>query len=105
MPFDPNANQLISLENASVLTANFRQKFPDSITANAYNKKQMLLLLNQTNCEGFRVYNGIDALGVQQLVIVGVDANGDDLFRGILIDQAQPCPTVCSSPNVLNSNT
>lgn len=105
MPFNPNANQLISLRDASILTANFRQANPAATIANAYNKRQMLELLEQENCAGFRVYNGLDDKGDQQLVIVAVDDRGDDLFEGILIDCSQPCPTVCSTTNPLNTNT
>jgi hypothetical protein len=105
MPFNPNANNVISLEEASALTANFRQEFPDSIKANAYGKRDMQTLLSQQNCVGFRIYNGLDEKGDQQLVIVGVDSNGDDLYEGVLLDTAQPCPTICSSENPLNANT
>jgi hypothetical protein len=105
MPFNPNANNVISLEEASVLTSNFRQEFPDSIKANAYGKRDMQVLLAQQDCVGFRIYNGIDEKGDQQLVIVGVDENGNDLYEGVLLDTAQPCPTICSSENPLNTNT
>lgn len=44
MPFNPNEDQLISLEEASELTANFRAKFPNALLANAYNKHQMIQL-------------------------------------------------------------
>ena len=105
MPFNPNANQTISLEEAASLTANFREQFPNAIFANAYGKSQMLELLEQRNCEGFRIYNGLDVDGVQQLIIVAVDINGNDLYRGCLLDKSQPCPTICSSANPLNTNT
>jgi hypothetical protein len=105
MPFNPNSNHVISLEEASVLTANFRKKFPDSIKANAYGKRDMQVLLAQQNCVGFRIYNGIDEKGNQQLVIVGVDENGNDLYEGVLLDRSQPCPNVCSDENPLNKNT
>lgn len=105
MPFNPNFDNLISLEDASKLTANFRQAFPSAVKANAYGKRLMQQLLEQENCDGFRIYNGLDDEGSQQLVIVAVDQNGNDLYDGILLDRAQPCPTICSSENPLNSNT
>jgi hypothetical protein len=105
MTFNPNVNNLIELEAAAELTANFRRIFPNAITANAYGKRDMLSLLAQDDCEGFRIYNGIDDLGAQQLVIVAVDGDGNDLHRGILLDNSQPCPSVCSSANPLNTTT
>jgi hypothetical protein len=105
MPFNPNTDNSISLEDAAVLTANFRQAFPSAVTANAYGKSQMLALLEQQNCAGFRIYNGIDEVGAQQLIIVAVDADGNDLYRGVLLDRSQPCPSICSTENPLNTNT
>ena len=105
MPFNPNTDNSISLDDAAVLTANFRQSFPTAVIANAYGKRQMLALLEQADCAGFRIYNGLDGRGAQQLVIVAVDADGNDLYRGVLIDHTQPCPHVCSTENPLNTNT
>jgi hypothetical protein len=105
MPFNPNLDNSISLEDAAKITANFRQAFPTAVIANAYGKRQMQELLEQENCEGFRIYNGIDDEGSQQLIIVGVDASGNDLYEGVLIDHTQPCPSICSTANVLNTNT
>lgn len=105
MPFNPNANQLITIETAAIYTAKYRKTFPNTVIANAYVKNQMLSLLNQNNCEGFRIYNGIDENGAQQLVIVGVDADGNDLYHGLIMDCSQPCPTICSTTNPLNTNS
>lgn len=105
MAFNPDIDNTISLEEAAQFTANFRQAFPNAIKANAYGKRYMIELLEQEDCEGFRIYNGIDEKGDQQLIIVGVDHRGDDLFRGVLLDKTQPCPTICSEENPLNTNT
>lgn len=105
MAFNPDIDNSISLEDAAQYTANFRQAFPNATTANAYGKGLMLELLEQRNCAGFRIYNGIDEKGDQQLVLVGVDIHGNDLYRGVLLDRSQPCPNVCSEENPLNKNT
>jgi hypothetical protein len=104
MRFDPIADQSIKLGEAAILTASFRKKFPNDLLANAYNKSQMQTLLNQTKCAGFRIYNGLDGSGIQQLVIVGVDANGDDLYEGILLDKAQTSPPISLQENPLNAD-
>lgn len=103
--FDPNYDNTISLNDAAKLTKKFRDDFPGAIKANAYNKSQMLDLLNQEGCKGFRIYNGLSVTGVQQMVIVGVDVDGNDLVDGMLLDHSQPCPEICSNANALNSNT
>jgi hypothetical protein len=103
MPFDPSINHIINLTDASKLTANYRLNSPGQTLAHAFGRRQMLDLLIQNNCEGFRIYYGIDQLGEKQLVIVGVDINGNDLYEGILLDLSQLCPSVCSSNNPLNT--
>ena len=105
MPFNPNIDNSISLEDAAKITANFRQAFPSAVIANAYGKRLMMALLAQEDCAGFRIYNGLDGEGAQQLILVAVDANGNDLYQGVLMDQTQPCPNVCSTANPLNTNT
>jgi hypothetical protein len=44
-----------------------------------------------------------DPKGNNQLVLVGVDANGDDMTDGIIVDKLLPCPPACSIKNVLNT--
>lgn len=105
MPFNPNADNIISLETAAQLTAAYRSKFPDDTKGHAFTKVQMQNLLKQPNCDGFRIYYGLDEDGNKELVIVAVDRYGNDLYEGMLLDNSQPCPTVCSTDNPLNTNT
>ena len=105
MPFDPNADNLISLETAAQLTAEYRTKFPDDTLAHAFTKVQMQNLLKQANCDGFRIYYGLDGSGNKELVIVAVDRYGNDLYEGMLLDNSQPCPAICSTANPLNTTT
>lgn len=51
----------------------------------------------------FRAYLGQEEnAGKLQLVMVAVDANGDDIL-GTYYDRVLACPTHCSSANILNS--
>lgn len=103
MPFDPSINQIIDLTDASKLTANYRLNSPGQTLGHAFGRRQMLDLLNQNNCEGFRIYYGLNETGEKQLVITGIDINGNDLYEGLLLDRSQICPSVCSSSNPLNT--
>ena len=52
-------------------------------------------------------YFGIENVGGSQnmkLFAVGVDANGDDLYNGLILDHSVPCPPMCGKPNPLNGN-
>jgi hypothetical protein len=50
-----------------------------------------------------RMYYALDENGNKQLVLVGVDANGDDITSGYIADHLLPCPHSCSQKNQLNS--
>ena len=108
--FNPNTNHQISLATAASYTKAFRATVPVDPQgqylepiALAYGKTDMLALLNQTGCEGFRVYFGIDENGNKQLVFTAVDINGDDMYNGILVDEGLTCPKICGKPNPLNA--
>jgi hypothetical protein len=99
--FTGTEGEEISLETASAWTANFRSEHPYSIKALYYGRNILLDMLDQENCVGLRFYFAIDSEGAKQLVIVGVDADGNDLYNGIVADRGKPCPTYCddgSSP-------
>jgi hypothetical protein len=94
----------ISLAEASQFTANFRNANPvGTIIANAFSKGIIQDILNQPGCEGIRIYNAIDNGGIATVVITGIDINDNDLYTGILAEFGGRCPSLCSSPNPLNS--
>jgi hypothetical protein len=97
------AGSIISLEEGSTMTASFRSKFPDETKAVYYSADVYNDLLAQDGCVGIRIYNAIDEAGKMTNVLVGVDADGNDLFNGTLINRGILCPTHCSSKNKLNS--
>lgn len=104
MNYTGNEDHSISLTEASELTANYRNAQTGSyIKAEYFGKNAILDLLNQDSCIGMRVYYGLNSEGVQKLVLVGVDTNGDDLTSGLIMEHGLLCPTNCSSSNALNS--
>ncbi len=58
-------------------------------------------IINQPGCVEVRSYFAKDANGVLTLVIVGVDANGDDMTNGKIMDYFHPCPHNCHSSSPL----
>jgi len=101
-----NENHQIPLPDAAHLTKNFRDSHPvGTIIAHAYGKQAILDILNQGEgqCFGIRIYYAQDDLGAPKLVITGVDSNGNDLYNGPLAEFGNPCPSICSTPNQLNS--
>jgi hypothetical protein len=104
MSFNGNEGEFVTLSDASRWTANYRNTIQSGeVIAFAAGKVKIIELLTQDDCLGARIYYAIKDDGEKNLVIVGVDENGDDLEKGLIIDQFIPCPKFCSKPNRLNS--
>ena len=103
-PLDPTHDHRVPLKAAAELARRYRQdgalRAGDS---GAFNSKPVLELLAQPGCVGLRIYQGRGATGERALVLVGVDAKGDDMTEGVLLDTHLPCPPWCSDDNALNS--
>jgi hypothetical protein len=104
MPITTQEDQHISLNDAAAMTLKFRQSNPvGSVIAHLFTKEIIMEILNQANCEGIRIYHGIDAGNAPVLVVTGVDGNKDDMYQGTLAEHADKCPLWCSQGNPLNS--
>jgi hypothetical protein len=98
-------NHFITLAEASAMTQNYRNNLSDSAAtiAHAIGKSSILDILSQDNCIGLRIYYALNNDGEKQLVFVGVDAAGNDLYEGLIADRTLLCPNLCSVNNPLNS--
>lgn len=103
MSFTGNENHSITLDEASAWTKTYRVANPQALKGHFYGKTALQNILNQTGCVGIRAYYAIDNNGQKQLILVGVDANENDLYNGLLAERSRPCPPYCGSNNVLNS--
>lgn len=103
MAFTGNESKKVTLADASTWTANYRATISSGDTlGHFFGKNKINDILNQEGCVGVRIYYGIDG-EAKNLVMVGADANENDLEEGIILEHAVPCPTRCSTPNKLNS--
>lgn len=105
MNFTGKEDHSISLSEAAELTANYRETLSSNLEVKAeyFGKDALIALLDQNACVGVRIYYGLDTNGVKKLVLVGVDAEGNDLYEGALMERGQSCPPECSAENPLNS--
>jgi hypothetical protein len=104
MAFTKDEGTFITLDEGSRMTAEFRKTIsPGDTIAHAVGANLVTAILSQENCNGIRMYYGLDENGNKQLVLVGVDANGDDITNGFIVDHMLPCPVTCSQKNSLNS--
>lgn len=104
MPLPPPRNQQISLADAAGDTRRFRASAGPGAEKGGFFFREVLdRLLAQPGCAGIRYYHGLDAQDQPSLIIVGVDAKGNDITAGVLLDVHFPCPPFCGDGNALNS--
>ncbi len=120
----PKGSQRITLEAAVDLTQRYRKASPASEHGGFFWADGIQEILAQPGCVGLRYYHGLDADARYQIVLVGVDANGNDITKGagtsgrptrgakalmaagagaaVLLDQHWPCPPYCPTDSPLN---
>lgn len=104
MAFNGNEGTAITLADAADWTKRYREAAPEGATlAHFYGKNKLLEILNQEDCMGIRVYFGTEPNNTESLVLVGADADEDDMTAGVIIDRSIRCPPMCSSKGPLNS--
>ncbi len=94
----------ISLAEAAMMTKNYRDQMTRTQVKGGYFSIYGLLkLMNQPECIGLRYYYGLNETGGQEIVLVGVDAAGNDIVDGCIAEMSAKCPPNCSTDNPLNS--
>ncbi len=89
--------QIITLQEAQELTFAYQDSAMavNQTIATSVDKTSILNLLNQPNCEGMRIYFGLDDTNKLTLVIVGTNVQGNDMTSGQILDRLTKCPIVC----------
>ncbi len=104
MSFTGKEDHSIPLATAAQWTKNYRDANPsNAVKGHFYGKDAIQAILTQSDCVGIRIYYAIDDNGAKQLVIVGTDANENDLYNGLLAERGLPCPPYSGAANPLNS--
>ena len=106
MPFTGLEDQQIPFEDGGLITERYRTAMPENARLGQYfSKSAVQSLLDQANSIGIRVYFGYDKDQNFELVIAGVDKDGNDLVGNdyTCVDQGSPAPPYSSAPNILNS--
>jgi hypothetical protein len=102
MSFNGNEGAFIALADASAQTKAYRTANPGAIKAHYVGVKKLNDVLSQTGCVGIRIYYAINPSGTKEIMIVGVDANENDITT-LVLDHTLPCPSWCGNANSLNS--
>ena len=115
-PF-PGVSHQISLVQAITMTQKYRlgnetilepvmrnmQILPFSET---FNREDFDKLLSQADCEGIRLYYGMDEELKVHIIAVGVNSRNEDIAvdsGSVLIENSFRCPVTCPPASVLNS--
>jgi hypothetical protein len=89
----------IDLDTAKKWVANYRSTNPGQIEAHFFGAQIINQILSEHDCMGIRIYYGIDDAGAKQVLLVGVDSNGNNLLptgsNNIIADFSWPCPPGC----------
>lgn len=113
----PKDSQRITLDEAVALTQRYRKASPASEHGGFFWGEGIQAILAQPGCVGLRYYHGLDAQGAYQIVLVGVDGNGNDITKSattskkralaaadsgaVLLDRHWPCPPWCADDSPL----
>ena len=68
----------------------------------SFHADQVMKLLQQPGCTALRIYRARNAKNEATVVLVGVDANGQDMAKGVMLQEWLPCPPICDEASPLN---
>lgn len=95
-----NDTNTITLAKAQKWATKYRLDPSNTIKAYLIPEADIKQLYAKTDVVDVRAYMGIDEEGIQKLMLVGVDATGNDLIDSksghYIYDFTAPCPTMCS---------
>lgn len=76
-------------------TANYRANGRGKTNSHLFGAETVKRLLEQEGCVGMRIYYALNEEGEQKVILVGADAEGNDMTDGEILDFATPCPPEC----------
>lgn len=104
--FDGSEGGAISLETFQKWSGNYIQENQDGTQAHFFGREIINQILAEEGCVGIRMYYALDDDGNRQILLVGVDSEGNDLLPSAggriadggntVADMSWPCPTYCS---------
>jgi hypothetical protein len=101
MAIDKDTAEIITLDEAIDFTHSFQTRNPNELKSFFVGINKLNLILEQEDFVGLRIYNGYNTnTQKNNLVLVGVDEEGEDITNGVILEHLNPCPTICpkSSP-------
>lgn len=102
MTIDNNTGEVITLDQAINYTHTFQNNNPNTIKSFFAGINKINRIFGQDDCIGIRFYNGVDSVtGKNNLVLVGVNQNGEDITSGVILEDLVTCPNYCPKNSAL----
>jgi hypothetical protein len=83
-------------------TANYRRAGRGKVRSHLFGVETIQQILGQEGCVGMKAYYALDDDGQEQLLLVGTDAEGNELQEGLIMDKSKVCPPECGSTGELD---
>jgi hypothetical protein len=103
--FNGTEGDPIARSTAKAWTANFRELNPSGTEAHFFGADIIKQVLAEDGCVGIRMYYALDDKQQPQILLVGVNAQGQNLMPqeqalngndpNVIVDASWPCPTYC----------
>jgi len=102
MAIDRNTGEEITLKEAIDFTHAFQTNNPEELKSFFVGINKLNLILEQENCVGLRIYNGYNIeTRKKNLVLVGVNQEGEDMTNGMILENLKACPPACEENSLL----
>lgn len=86
--------EAIDHELAKKLINSYKDAYPESFTAVIIGRKIIDQMLAQSGCVGIRFIDAINEEGQKTLVYIGVDAEGKDMLKNVVVERNGAMSTV-----------
>ncbi len=103
--FTGKEDHVISLEQARVLVQRWRERgsaLAGDPGSEFFGRDVIEKILGQPGCVGLRIHHGRNAKGQHTMLLVGADADGNELLDGTIAEQGMPCPPFCGDGGMLS---
>jgi hypothetical protein len=105
----------IGYEKGAKMIKSYYDQNPDDVLAHFMGRNMIEAILAQPGVIGIRMFHAINEVGMRQLVLVGVDAKGNNVLnfttigengemikkKGIVADKLRNCPPYCGTDPLL----
>jgi hypothetical protein len=92
---------------------------PDDVMAHFIGRDIIDKILAQPGCIGIRTFNGLNEIGIKQVILVGVDKNGNNILevdiinhngqvfknQGVIVSSGRICPPYCGGTTEIPTTT